>query len=137
MSCDKISQALPPLFFGAGQRSYMELLRGRRESLGTRLGCTVLLCLVCLFDLACLLLSFFLLISYLKTCTCTNVLCVVYFWCILHTCTVHRVSYSILCFGREPFLNCKIDQFARGVWRHSPQKMFWTALRPNLVVFGS
>ena len=37
MSCDKISQALPPLFFGAGQRSYMELLRGRRESLGTRL----------------------------------------------------------------------------------------------------
>ena len=31
------SPRLPPLFFGAGQRSYMELLRGRRESLGTRL----------------------------------------------------------------------------------------------------
>ena len=29
------------------------------------LGCAVLLCLVCLFDLACLLLSF---ISHLKTC---------------------------------------------------------------------
>ena len=29
--------ALPPLFLRAGQRSYVELLRGRRESLGTRL----------------------------------------------------------------------------------------------------
>ena len=26
-----------PLFFGAGQTSYMKLLHGRRESLGTRL----------------------------------------------------------------------------------------------------
>ena len=42
MSCDKISQALPPLFFGAGQRSNVELLRGRRESLGTRLYQTAL-----------------------------------------------------------------------------------------------
>ena len=33
------------------------------------LGCAVLLCLVCLFDLACFFLSFFLLISHLKTCT--------------------------------------------------------------------
>ena len=33
-SCDKISQALPPLFLRAGQRSYVELLRGRSESLG-------------------------------------------------------------------------------------------------------
>ena len=27
-----------PLFFRAGQRSYAELLRGRRERLGTKLG---------------------------------------------------------------------------------------------------
>ena len=33
------------------------------------LGCAVLLCLVCLFDLACFFLSFFLLVSHLKTCT--------------------------------------------------------------------
>ena len=32
------------------------------------LGCAVLLCLVCLFDLACIFLSFFLLICHLKTC---------------------------------------------------------------------
>ena len=32
-----ISRALPPLFLRAGQRSYVELLRGRRKSLGTRL----------------------------------------------------------------------------------------------------
>ena len=32
------------------------------------LGCAVLLCLVCLFDLACFFLSSFLLISHLKTC---------------------------------------------------------------------
>ena len=33
---------LPPLCLRAGQRSYVELLRGRRESLGTRLseGCS-------------------------------------------------------------------------------------------------
>ena len=37
VSCDKISQALPLLFLGAGQRSYVELLRERRESLGARL----------------------------------------------------------------------------------------------------
>ena len=49
------SQALPPLFLRAGQRSYVELLRGRRESLGTRLcqlttrelgGCCLRKCLV-------------------------------------------------------------------------------------------
>ena len=34
--------------------------------------CAVLLCLVCLFDLACLLLSFFLLIFHLKTCIRSN-----------------------------------------------------------------
>ena len=33
-----------PLFFRVGQRSYVELLRGRRESLGTRL----LFCAVCM-----------------------------------------------------------------------------------------
>ena len=32
------------------------------------LGCAVLLCLVCLFNLACFFLSSFLLISHLKTC---------------------------------------------------------------------
>ena len=30
-SCDKISQVLPPLFFRAGQSSYVELLHGRKE----------------------------------------------------------------------------------------------------------
>ena len=33
-SCNK---ALSPLLFQAGQRSYVELFHGRRESLGTRL----------------------------------------------------------------------------------------------------
>ena len=47
MSCDKISQALPPLFFGAGQRSNVELLRGRRESLGTRLVHSGMLAVTC------------------------------------------------------------------------------------------
>ena len=32
-----MTQTLPPLFLRAGQRSYVELMRGRRESLGTRL----------------------------------------------------------------------------------------------------
>ena len=39
------------------------------------LGCAVLLCLVCLFDLACFFLSSFC-ISHLKTCTCIS--------CLLH-----------------------------------------------------
>ena len=53
-------------------------------------GCAVLLCLVCLFDLACFFLSFFLLISHLKTCM-RLVQCTMYMHYVHLTCRVVSV----------------------------------------------
>ena len=65
---------------------------GPRLGLGDCLGCAVLLCLVCLFDLACFFLSFFSsLIQNMHTrrrmyCTCIHV----------DACTVHAYTYTYM-----------------------------------------
>ena len=85
--------------------------------------CTVLLRLVCLFDLNCLLLSFFLLISHLKTCT--------YIITLLCTCTCSLISLPPL----SPSLNgLYINlQGGRGFTSHTRQLQH---IFSSIVCFG-
>ena len=70
-------------------------------------GCAVLLCLVCLFDLACLLLSFFLLISHLKTCVCV---CVCVRVCVWHMYMYTGiVSYFLFLLKGNTYMKTSLD----------------------------
>ena len=63
---------------------------GKVTALGVR---AVLLCLVCLFDLACFFLSSFSIISHLKTCT---IMCFNYYCTIDYACIVYNQSCTLI-----------------------------------------